>query len=141
MASALNTTTAALNKQTQAIKQSQQQLTGLAGMWQRVQQAMKTSLAYGTAGAAIYGIIDGLKRGITTIADYDQALKNLQAITQATDAEMVGLADTIKDVSAKYVFSTKEISDGMVLMGQAGFTATQTMQAMDAAAKLAMGTL
>lgn len=141
LSSAINKTTTAVQKQNQAVKAAQQNLTGLAGMWQRVQQAMKTSLAYGTAGAAIYTVIDGLKQGVTAIADYDQALKNLQAITQATDAEMVGMADTIKEVSSKYIFSTKEISDGMVLMGQAGFSATQTMQAMEAAAKLAMGTL
>jgi TP901 family phage tail tape measure protein len=141
LASAINKSTTALKAQNAAVKASQQQLTGLAGMWQRVQQAMKTSLAYGTAGAAIYAVIDGLKAGVSAIAEYDQALKNLQAITQASDAEMMGLADTIKDVSSKYIFSTKEISDGAVLMGQAGFTATQTMQAMDAAAKLAMGTL
>jgi TP901 family phage tail tape measure protein len=141
MASGLNATTAAINKQNASIKASSQQLTGLAGMWQRVQQAMKTSLAYGTAGAAIYTVIDGLKNAITTVVEYDQALKNLQAITEATDDEMVGLADTLKSVASKYVYSTKEISDGMVLMGQAGFSATQTMQAMDSAAKLSMGTL
>lgn len=141
IAAGVNATTQAIKKQNAAVKASQQSLTGLAGMWQRVQQAMKTSLAYGTAGAAIYGIIDGLKQGVTAIAEYDQALKNLQAITQASDSEMVGLADTIKEVSSKYIYSTKEIADGAVLMGQAGFTASQTMQALDAATKLSMGTL
>lgn len=111
------------------------------GVWNRINRALKVTASYGIAATVLFGITKGLRAGAQEIVDYDQALKNLQAITRATNAEVTGMGEVIKDVARTTKFSTGEVAEGMVLLGQAGFTATESMQAMQATADLATGTL
>jgi len=117
------------------------QIGKVEGAFQRTVAAMKVTASYGIAATAIFAVTNAFKAGIKEIVDFDQALKNLQAITQATDAEVMGMGETIKQVAKTTKFSTGEVADGMVLLGQAGFSATEAMNAMQAVANLATGTL
>ena len=113
----------------------------VTGGIQRLTAAMKVTASYGLAATAIFGVINAMKEGVKAIFDYDQALKNLQAITGATEVEVSLMGDTVKDVAQKTKFSAKEVSDAMILLGQAGFTAAESMDAIQAVAVLATGTL
>jgi TP901 family phage tail tape measure protein len=113
----------------------------VVGTLERLKHALKVSLSFGLAAGAIMMFKNALLGGIQAIADYDQALKNLQAITNATDAETRMMGETIKDVARSTKFSTTEVADGMVLLGQAGFSASESVDAMQATANLATGTL
>lgn len=79
--------------------------------------------------------------GVQAIILYDQALKDLQAITGATDREVAQMGVTILDVASKTKFSAAEVAEGMRVIGQAGFTATESVQTMQAVSDLATGTL
>ena len=46
--------------------------------------AFKVTTSYGLAATAIYSVVNAMKSGAQAIVDYDQGLKNLQAITGAT---------------------------------------------------------
>jgi len=78
-----------------------------------------------------------LKAGVTEIIQYDQALRNLQAISGATDAEVAHMGETIKDVARTTKFSTVEVAEGMVLLTQAGFSAAEATAAIHAVSMLA----
>ena len=78
---------------------------------------------------------------LSAITDFDQGLKNLQAITGATNLQVEQLGNKIIDVASKTKFSIKEVADGMVTLGQAGYTATEAMETMQAVSDLATGTL
>lgn len=117
------------------------QIAKVRGAWERLTAAMKVTAAYGIASAVLYSMVMGVKAGIKEIVDFDQALKNLQAITRATDREVSSMGDVMKRVAADTKFSTGEIAEGMVLLGQAGFSATESLQAIQATANLATGTL
>jgi TP901 family phage tail tape measure protein len=114
---------------------------GLSNQFQLLGGAMKVSAAYMAAGSVFYQIAAGVKAGVKEIIDYDQALKNLSAITGATGKELDAMGDKIKDVASRTKFSTVEVAEGMVLLGQSGFSAEEAIQAMDAVANLATGTL
>jgi TP901 family phage tail tape measure protein len=103
--------------------------------------AAKISLAFLAASAGIQALTRGLSAGVKEIIDFDQALKNLQAITKSTDAEVAGMGEVIKKVATETKFSTGEVAEGMVLLGQAGFSVTEAMQSMASVANLATGTL
>jgi len=103
--------------------------------------ALKVTAAYSVAATAMFTLTRALRGGIDEIIDYDQALKNIQAITGSTASEVQAMGGVILDVAKKTKFSTTEIADGMVLLGQSGFTAEESMQAIRAAANLASGTL
>lgn len=113
----------------------------VSGGFQRLTNAMRVTAAYGIAATAIFGVINAMRSGVTQIFDYDQALKNLQAITGATDAEIGALGIQIKRVAADTKYSAGEVAEATILLGQAGFTAAESLEAIGAVANLATGTL
>jgi len=139
--SAVDKTNKSFNKGGKKAQEYSKQIGKVTGAFKRTVAAMKVTASYGIAATAIFAVTNAFKAGIKEIVDYDQALKNLQAITRATDAEVVGMGETIKQVAKTTKFSTGEVADGMVLLGQAGFSASEAMNAMQAVANLATGTL
>ena len=117
------------------------QLSRVHGGFERLTAAMKVTASYGLASAAIFGVINALRVGTKEIFEFHQALKNLQAITGASNVEIAVLADVIKDVASKTKYSGKEAADAAILLGQAGFTAGESVDALQAVAYLATGTL
>lgn len=116
-------------------------LSKISGGMERLTSAFKVVAAYGIAGTATYAVIGGITGAIKEIAEYDQALKNLQAVTSATDGQTAAMAETMKQVASTTRFSTREVADAMVLLGQAGLTANEIINATNAVAMLATGTL
>ena len=116
-------------------------MTNVHGAVERLSHAMKVTASYGLASAAIFGVVTALKAGVQAIIDYDQSLKNLQAITGATDAEVTTMGETIKSVARDTKFSASEVADGMTLLGQAGLSAGESITVMRDTATLATGTM
>jgi TP901 family phage tail tape measure protein len=132
---------AASKKLTGNISVLGKQIGSINGAYDRLMGAFKVTASYGIAATAIYSVINALKSGTQSIIDYDQGLKNLQAITGATDFEVEAMGETIKQVARDTKFSTTEAADGMTLLGQAGLNAGESMSAMRDTALLATGTL
>lgn len=109
--------------------------------FERIKYAMKITTAYGIAAGLVYNFVQALQIGVDEIISFDQSLRNLEAITGATSAEISIMKDTIVDTATRTKYSTTEIADGMVLLGQAGFKATESINAIQAVADLAAGTL
>lgn len=107
----------------------------------RLIAAFKVVAVYTVAGRVFQGFQAAVRMGVREIIEFDQALANLKAITGATDAEIQGMRDTLKDTALRTKFSTTEIAEGMVLLGQAGLSGAESIQAIDAVADLAAGTL
>jgi len=103
--------------------------------------AFKTVLTYGAAGMVIMGVTQALRAGVSEIVQYDQALKNLEAISGATSEQLMVMGSTIQEIARTTRFSTSEIGKGMVLLSQAGFSASEAVLSMQAVADLATGTL
>ena len=109
--------------------------------YERLGVAIRSLAAWIPAAMAISGLTMAFRSGIQAVVDYDQALKNLQAITNATNAETALMGDKIREVASLTKFSTKEVAEGMVFIGQAGFSAGEAIDTIQAAAMLATGTL
>lgn len=125
----------------QASARTNKQIGVFANSWKRLTAAMKVTASYGAAATALYSITAAFRTGTKEIIDYDQALKNIQAITKATDAEVLGMGEAMRDLARDTKFSTGEVAEGMVLLGQAGFTAAEVLDSIRAATTLATGTL
>lgn len=148
VASAQKTVQAATKKTTTTTKAATEQYQGLSkqlsrvhGGMARVQAAFKVTASYGLASAAIYSVVTALKSGASEIINFDQALKNLEAISGGTNAQIEAMKGTIEDIANTTKFSTTEIAEGMVLLTQAGLSAEEAIGAMQATANLATGTL
>ena len=100
-----------------------------------------TYMEYRIVSDAIMGLKNAMTAGVSEIVNYDQALKDLQAITSATGNEVESMATKILDVASRTKFSTVEVAQGMRTLGQAGFDATSGIEAIEHVANLATGTL
>ena len=100
-----------------------------------------TIASYAAAGAFFYAFTSAVSGAISAIFEFDQSIKNLQAITKATDGEVSAMGDAISEVAATTRYSVQEVSDGMILLGQAGFTAGEALDSINAVAMLSTGTM
>jgi len=132
---------AGAKKHTKALHPMNKQIAKVHGAMERFKAALKVTAAYGAAATGIFLIVDALKAGTMEIINFDQALRNLEAITRALPEEIVIMSDRMIEVAKTTKFSTTEIAEGMVLLGQAGFSAAEGINAIQAVADLASGTL
>jgi len=107
----------------------------------RLKAAFVTLANYMIAGKAIMMFVQSIKGSIVEIAQFDQALRNLKAITGATDGQLQVMSATLMHLAQNTKFSTKELAEGMVLLGQAGFSASESIAAIEAVSTLASATL
>ena len=121
--------------------QMNRQLSRVTGGFQRLTAAAKVTFAYGLAASAIFGFINTLKSAISVIFEYDQALKNLQAITLSTNAEVAAMGVEIKRVASITKYSAQEVAEATIILAQAGFTTSEVLASINAVAMLATGTL
>lgn len=106
-----------------------------------VGRAIQVIATFQIASNVIGGITQALSTGARAIIDYDQTLHSLKAITGATDGELGLLGETFLRVSNNTKFSINEVGAAAQTLGQAGMSATETVQALGAVASLATGTI
>lgn len=108
---------------------------------QSVGTHVRSFASYATAASIIAGLVGGFQQATIAVIEYDQALKDLQAITSATDREVALMGETIKRVASTTKFSASEVAAGMKTLGQAGLSAKEAVQTIQAVSDLATGTL
>ena len=64
-----------------------------------------------------------LRAGLKDIADFDDKLRQFQAITETTNTEMVTFRDRLLDVAATSRFSVTELAAVSIQLGQIGLSA------------------
>lgn len=102
---------------------------------------LKSFASYAAAASIIAGFVQTLRAGAGAVIDFDQSLRDLQAITGATEREVGLMGDKILEVASKTKFSAQEVAAGMKTLGQAGFSAQESIETMQAVSDLATGTL
>lgn len=130
------------------IRQTQQQFGGMgAAVTQAISpmdkliERFKMFLQYRVISTVFQKISSAIAAVPTTIIEYEKAMSNIQSITGATNETMAKLGDVIKKVASTTKFSADEVADGMTMIAQAGFSASESMQMVQAISDLATGTL
>lgn len=117
------------------------QISRVHGGLERIKAAFKVTASYLIAARTVQGFTQALSAGVNEIIDFDQALINVQAITGATTAQLASMRNVLIDIATRTKFSTTELAEGLVLLGQSGFSAEESIKAIGAVADLAAGTL
>ena len=113
----------------------------LSGRMRSFSDRLKNYFQYRMAADAVFGLQQAIIGGAAAIVEYDQALKNLQAIMQATDQEVTQMGAAIEKVASTTKFSATEVAAGMQILGQAGLSAEEAVSTIQAVSDLATGTL
>lgn len=91
------------------------------------------ALAAGSALAALAGV----GAAVGTIKEFGSAMSQVEAITRATGSEMAKMRDIAKELGSTTEFSAAQAASGLRFLGQAGFTASESMAAIPAVLDLA----
>lgn len=98
-------------------------------------------LAVQAALIANYAVLNTIRTGIGSVTssaiEYEAAMKNVQAVTVTSGAEMVGLSEKIKQLSSDSRFSAVELANAALILGQAGLSAKQVGEALPSVVALA----
>ena len=98
-------------------------------------------LQYRAIADLVFAIKGAFEGALSSIKNYDQALADLRAITSASAAETAAMGVTILKVASTTKFSAEEIAAGMRTLGQAGFSASESIKSIQSISDLATGTL
>lgn len=103
-----------------------------------IRNFMKFQMEWFAGAGLIFGALAVIRSMASASLEFEQSLKNIQAVTGATDVEIGKLADTAKRVSKETSLAATEIVKiGLQLM-RAGLDIKATTGAMEAAAKVAV---
>lgn len=89
----------------------------------------------------IFGTLNLVKGGIAEMAAYEQALRNIEQITQATAEETAHLDLVLRELGRSTIYSANQLSSVMLLLGQAGVNAEDAAVAMESITKLSIATM
>lgn len=109
---------------------------GLSGILSGLGNRIKIFFQYRAINTTLTSIKDTIKAAI----NLEAAFANIQAITSASDKDMSKLSNTILKVGEASKYSTEEIADATVTLGQAGLTADEINNVLETTTQLAAAT-
>ena len=108
--------------------------------WANFSDLTIQNAAFGASYAVLGGTASAVTGTARFIADLDEKMKNLQAITASTSPEIAKMGEAVKLVSTETKFSAGEIADAATILGQAGFSAQDITDSLSGVVKLATAT-
>lgn len=100
--------------------------------------AARRYAAFLVAGGAIIQIVNGIKSATAASFEFEREMVRLTQIGAGTQAEIKGIEQEVTRLATTLGVSSKELIQASVVLGQAGFTANQTKQALEALAQAAL---
>ena len=86
----------------------------------------------------------GVQKGIQVVVDvfapFEQGIKNAASVMDNTESTFDQLGSAARRVALDFRFSSKEISEGFVILGRAGFDAGESLATIRSTAELAQAT-
>lgn len=113
---------------------------GASSFGEKSAQAFGTiQQAIATAGVAVAvkEIADAYLECVGVAADFEEAMSNVEALSQANAQEMASLSAQAKELGATTKFTAQEAGDAMGYMAMAGWDANDMLQGMDGVLQLA----
>lgn len=94
------------------------------------------------AGVSILNTFSGaIKNSIGFAIEYEAQMKNVKLITEANTAEMEDLTGEVERLATSFQYSASELAEGLIILGQAGFTAVESLSILPSITALATATL
>jgi len=79
----------------------------------------------------------GIRSAIGVLADFNQSMATVRAVTGATADEFRGLEESALELGKTTRFTATEAADALVLLSRAGFTVTESLKSVEATLRLA----
>lgn len=141
-------TAAALENMQKTIKSYQLSQLGISNETQKYAECSQqlnqylgvTQLRLMANYAAINAVTNGLRSVLNYTGQFNEELKQLQAISAVSDTGLKGLKETIYEVANATKFNSLEVAKSATVLAQAGLSVSQIKETLPAIAKLATAT-
>ena len=87
----------------------------------------------------IFAAVNTLRTGIRTFVEFGDVMAQVAAIARTTEEETRQLAEAAREVGRTTIFSATEAAEALQLLAQAGFTAQESIAALEGVTTLAGG--
>lgn len=98
--------------------------------------AAAASAIVGKLFAAISAVLV-IRKVITTMAEFEQKMAEIQAVTGTTGAELELFEDRARALGATTKFTATQAGEGLLFLSRAGFTTAESLEAIEPALNLA----
>lgn len=90
--------------------------------------------------AAFLGIGNAIKSTIDTFSSFEQSMANVASVAGATDSEFLALSDAAEKAGETTRYTASQAADAMYYLASAGYSASQSIDALDGVLALAQAT-
>jgi len=97
-------------------------------------------LAFKVASEAVDFFKENLKASINEFSEFERMIMGAVAVTGEGASTFYEIGDAARKVAIDFTFSSKEIAKGFITLGQAGFSAKESLSAIRSVAELAQAT-
>ena len=104
-----------------------------------VETALAVVIRFNTARMIMQGVQQSFTFAAQSSIQFEDAMKQVQAISGSTDAEMRILSEAVRDVGRNTIISATEAAKGLQILAQAGFKAREAAAALPSVFALAVG--
>jgi TP901 family phage tail tape measure protein len=115
---------------------SKKRASGFGSFWRN---AFSTAFGFGTI-QIIQKLIGAIKNMVGIFSGYQQSMKNVQSVTNATTSDMQIMSGAAKEAGETTRFTARQAADALYYLGSAGFSARQSVEALDGVLQLAGAT-
>lgn len=116
------------------LKRAQRKIKGFGNSVNRISAGIQQSMINAFGGLAI---AEGIRRGITSLSDFEFAMDKVGAISGATSDQMEDLRDNALELGRTTKFTATEISGLQLELSKLGFSPERILASTDAIRKLA----
>jgi TP901 family phage tail tape measure protein len=110
------------------LKKSEKRLKRFQYKTRRVSENFKTIGTNATIAGA--GVALGLGMAVKTAADFQQQMDRVGALSQASEAQMLRMTETAKELGSTTSFSASQAAKGMQFLAMAGYETNEIIDAM-----------
>ena len=97
-------------------------------------------LAFDAVAAAVGFVKDELVSSVKEFSEFERIIFGAVAVAGETSEAFFELGDAAKQTALDFTFSSKEIAQGFITLGQAGFDTTESLASIRSVAELAQAT-
>ena len=129
-----------LKKVDKSVGQSQRNVGNYTSAWGKLGMRLKSvASAFGLIGG-VMGAVSVIKSAFNVVVNFDSAIANLGAITNATDEDLNALTENAKKLGETTKFTATEVAGLSVELAKLGFTTDEILASTDSILALASAT-
>lgn len=98
-------------------------------------------MQFGGAGAVLGGLSALTVGGFGEAKKFEEDMKNVELVSQASTVQLDQLKNKVVELSTTFTNTPAQLSDGLIILGQAGYKAAESLQLLGPIAQLATATM